>query len=180
MTQPRMTLWRRLDAHDRDLFVRWVLKEWAAPTTTRVWRVLTHVGGLRVSVAAVLLPLRAGSDATRSAALTALAALGVSHLAVQLVKRTVMRDRPVAPMIGRAHIEVPDCFSFPSGHSCAAMSVAFAYGIAFPPLAAPLVLLASLVGFSASGSGCTILATSSPVRPSPSAPWRSCMGCRER
>lgn len=148
MTQPRVTLWRRLDAHDRDLFVRWVLKEWSAPATARWWRILTHVGGLRVSVAAVLLPLCAGSTATRSAARTALAALALSHLAVQLVKRTVMRDRPVGPLIAHAHVAVPDCFSFPSGHSCAAMSVAFAYGIAFPPLAAPLVLVASLVGFS--------------------------------
>lgn len=36
----------------------------------------------------------------------------------------------------------PDGFSFPSGHSAAAMSVAFAYAIAFPALAAPILLVA--------------------------------------
>ena len=42
----------------------------------------------------------------------------------------------------------PDRFSFPSGHSAAAMSVAFVYAFAFPQLAIVLVPLAFLVGAS--------------------------------
>jgi undecaprenyl-diphosphatase len=45
-------------------------------------------------------------------------------------------------------VEVPDRFSFPSGHACAAMSVAIGFAVAFPALAAPLLVLAWLVGFS--------------------------------
>ena len=41
-----------------------------------------------------------------------------------------------------------DRFSFPSGHAAAAMSVAVGYGVVFPVLAAPLLGLALLVGFS--------------------------------
>ena len=43
---------------------------------------------------------------------------------------------------------MPDRFSFPSGHACAAMSVAFAYGMSMPGLALPLTLLAVIVGMS--------------------------------
>ena len=42
----------------------------------------------------------------------------------------------------------PDCFSFPSGHATASMSVALVYGVAIPEVAAPLLILALLVGFS--------------------------------
>jgi undecaprenyl-diphosphatase len=42
----------------------------------------------------------------------------------------------------------PDRFSFPSGHAAASMSVAVGYGVTFPVLALPLLLLALLVGFS--------------------------------
>ncbi|MEK0430234.1 MAG: hypothetical protein RL139_38 [Gemmatimonadota bacterium] len=148
MSDVRLSLWRRLDARDRDLFVRWVLDEWSSPGSTRLWRTITHIGGLRASVAAVLLPFLSSNTPLRAAALGALSALAASHLVVQLVKRSVMRARPIGAVVSHAHVTVPDCFSFPSGHSCAAMSVAFEYGLAFPPLAAPLVLLASVVGFS--------------------------------
>jgi undecaprenyl-diphosphatase len=46
------------------------------------------------------------------------------------------------------HGDHPDRFSFPSGHACASMAVALAYGLAFPALAVPLVALATIVGFS--------------------------------
>jgi undecaprenyl-diphosphatase len=45
-------------------------------------------------------------------------------------------------------VREPDCFSFPSGHATASMSVALAYGLALPVLAGPLLILALLVGFS--------------------------------
>ena len=47
-----------------------------------------------------------------------------------------------------ARVREPDRFSFPSGHAAAAMSVALGYGVAFPALAVPLLVLALLVGFS--------------------------------
>ena len=62
MTQVRLSLWQRIDARDRALFVRWVISELTPVRSTRVWRALTHLGGLRCSVAAVLLPLIAAAS----------------------------------------------------------------------------------------------------------------------
>ena len=74
--------------------------------------------------------------------------LVVSHLLVQVVKRTVVRGRP-AKVEGCVNlVREPDCFSFPSGHAAASMSVALAYGTIFPAWAVPLLLLAVLIGFS--------------------------------
>lgn len=148
MTQARLSLWQRLDARDRALFVRWVISELTPVRSNRLWRALTHLGGLRCSVAGVLLPLVMTGGALRAAAREALIALVVSHLVVQVVKRSVMRRRPTDVEQAGVFVEVPDCFSFPSGHACASMSVAFAYGLRFPALAVPLVALASAVGFS--------------------------------
>jgi len=148
VTQPPLSLWQRLDARDRALFVRWVLSEFTPVRSTRLWRALTHLGGLRCAVASTLLPLVATGGAVRSAAREALIALVVSHLVVQIVKRAVMRRRPTDGERAGAFVDVPDCFSFPSGHACASMSVAFVYGLRFPVLAVPLVALASIVGFS--------------------------------
>jgi undecaprenyl-diphosphatase len=47
-----------------------------------------------------------------------------------------------------ALIQVPDRFSFPSGHACAAMAVAVGFASAFPALAPLLLVLAAVVGFS--------------------------------
>jgi undecaprenyl-diphosphatase len=78
----------------------------------------------------------------------ALLTVVLSHLVVQIVKRTVVRGRPAtAELCGRL-VREPDPFSFPSGHATASMSVAVVYGAAFPVWAAPLLFLAILVGFS--------------------------------
>ncbi len=142
------TLLHRLDARDRALLGRWALDELSPIRETRAWRFLTHAGGARATILAVLGPAAVGGAGSRAAAVLAGATLLVSHLLVQLVKRRVLRERPTAQGLVQACVEVPDRFSFPSGHSCAAMSVAFAYGLVFPALAAPLVLGATLVGFS--------------------------------
>ena len=82
------------------------------------------------------------------AARHALATLVISHLGVQLIKRTVSRPRPSRRETWASLVREPDKFSFPSGHSTAAMAVASAYALAFPELALPLVALAVLVGAS--------------------------------
>lgn len=144
----RASLLARLDARDRALFVRWVMDEVTPARTAVAWRALTHLGGARVSIIAVVVPYLLGGNAVRAAAWSAGFALLLSHLLVQLVKRRVLRERPTVALAEVAHVEVPDRFSFPSGHSAAAMSVAFAYGMHFPEQSVPLVLWATLVGFS--------------------------------
>ena len=144
----RTSLLTRLDDRDRALLGRWAISEFTSARTTRVWRALTHLGGARVSIVAVLGPYGLGSGSLRAAAWQAGAALLLSHLLVQLVKRRLKRERPSVRVLEQAYVEIPDQFSFPSGHSTASMSVAFAYAAAFPMLSVPLVAWATTIGFS--------------------------------
>ena len=96
-----------------------------------LWTVLTHLGGTACSVAVAAVPLVFATGALHQAARHATLALIVSHLVVQLVKRTVNRPRPSLREATASLVIEPDKFSFPSGHSCAAMAVAFAYALAF-------------------------------------------------
>jgi undecaprenyl-diphosphatase len=140
-------LLERLEARDREMFIRWSVFESASRRARLFWTILTHLGGVSFSVAAAVLPLWADGP-LGIAARRALATLVLSHLIVQLVKRTVGRPRPSRVLQNRTLVVEPDRFSFPSGHSAAAMSVAFVYALAFPPLAIVLIPLAVLVGAS--------------------------------
>ena len=145
-------LLNRLDARDRALFSRWSLAMQPVPRvrSLKLWRVITHCGGVSVSVTAALVPLAmSGSGSVlRVAAEQAAIALAASHLFIQLVKRFVGRPRPSSKTGCTTLINEPACFSFPSGHATAAMSVAFAYALAFPSLALWSLMAAATVGFS--------------------------------
>jgi undecaprenyl-diphosphatase len=138
---------QRLDASDRAIFARLCLTPTCSGVQRVFWSVITHLGGARASIgltmAALLLPPVQGHQVWRTLLL-----LGWSHLVVQLVKRTVGRPRPTEKLALESLVQVPDRFSFPSGHSCAAMAVAVGFASAFPVLALPLLILAMLVGFS--------------------------------
>jgi undecaprenyl-diphosphatase len=95
----------------------------------------------------VTLPLVLGGELA-VVARQALITLAVSHIIVQVIKRTVGRPRPSRGLAGQPLVVEPDRFSFPSGHVAAAMSVAFIYATAYPSLAVPLVLFAGAVGIS--------------------------------
>ena len=138
----------QLDRRDRALFARCVDHARARRGWCVFWTWLTHMGGTLCSVAAATLPLLLGDAELAAAGGRALMTLVISHLAVQLVKRTVSRPRPSYGQGWDALVKEPDRFSFPSGHSAAAMAVAFAYATAFPVIAVPLVLVAALVGAS--------------------------------
>lgn len=144
----RASLIFRLDARDRAWFNRLVLGDTAPAVSTFLWITVTHLGGATSAITAVLLPLLVAHGALRDAAVDGATALLLSHLAVQLIKRRILRERPVPARHGRSLVGVPDRFSFPSGHACAAMSVAFAYGMAFPVFAVPLIVMAVVVGMS--------------------------------
>lgn len=137
----------RLSAHDRALMNRCAIAPSAPRVSRAAWTAITHLGGSGPSVLAAALPWFA-CCALHEASRLALATLIFSHLLVQLVKRTVGRGRPAAVSGCVALVREPDRFSFPSGHATASMSVALAYGAAFPGWALPLLLLALLVGFS--------------------------------
>lgn len=138
----------QLDRRDRALFVRCVDHARSRRWWCAAWTLLTHLGGTSFTIAAALIPLLVADGSLHLAARHALATLVISHLAVQMVKRTVSRPRPSRREGWAALVKEPDKFSFPSGHSAAAMSVAFAYATVFPALALPLIALAVLVGAS--------------------------------
>jgi len=144
MTPPLLA---RLDARDRALFIRFALDERCAQSRRSFWTRVTHLGGARGSIACCLLSL-VFPRVSVLLAWHALLLLGVSHVCVQIVKRFAVRERPNVRLSYQALISVPDRFSFPSGHACAAMAVAVAYAWAFPSLAVPMLLLSLMVGFS--------------------------------
>ena len=140
----------RLDHRDRALFLRVVISASTPRSSATLWRFLTHIGGFWASVSAVFAPmlLSGGTPASQMIAFQAAVALLLSHLIVQLVKRRVIRERPCTQLTLDSLVVVPDKFSFPSGHSCAIMSVAFVHAVAYPWLAWPLFLLSTMVGIS--------------------------------
>lgn len=144
MTAPLLV---RFGAHDRALMLRCAIPPTASPVRRAGWTIVTHAGGTGPSLLAAGLPWFACCtlhEASRLALLT----LVVSHLVVQLMKRTVGRGRPSSGTGCASWVREPDRFSFPSGHATAAMAVALAYGAYYPLLAGPLLLLALVVGFS--------------------------------
>lgn len=106
-----------------------------------------HAGGARGSIGACLAALSLPAVSV-PLVWRILLLLGLSHLVVQVVKRTVGRPRPSTRLSFEALIHVPDRFSFPSGHACAAMAVAVGFAAAFPMFTLPLLIIACVVGFS--------------------------------
>jgi undecaprenyl-diphosphatase len=137
----------RLDARDRALMLRCAITPSASRRSRLAWTAITHLGGTGPTVAAAIVPWFQCCD-LHAASRLALMTLATSHVAVQLVKRTVVRARPGESGLHAPVVAEPDRFSFPSGHAAASMSVALGYGVTFPVLALPLLVLSLLVGFS--------------------------------
>jgi undecaprenyl-diphosphatase len=138
----------RLDAGDRAMFLRLSTGARRGTAAPRVWRILTHLGGATATVTITLGCALLGKGAWGMGGRSALMILVVSHLMVQVIKRSVGRPRPSAGLPVAALIAAPDRFSFPSGHAAAVASVALGLGLALPELAPWLGAAAVLVGFS--------------------------------
>jgi membrane-associated phospholipid phosphatase len=116
-------------------------------------RRLSHAANYsRLSIsAAALLALFGGRDG-RHAAKLGLASVGVTSGVVNLVvKPLATRRRPdregyEVPLV--RHVEMPSSASFPSGHTAAAFAFATGVGHTLPDAAAPLRVLAAVVGYS--------------------------------
>lgn len=106
----------------RDLF--WYYRLRLSPDIPLFWRnfwlFMTHLGGARMTIAACLVGL--AIPRVRFAAAHTSVALLVAFLISQIIKRSVSRERPAETLRGDTMIAAPDRFSFPSGHSAAAMA----------------------------------------------------------
>ncbi|HEY2804816.1 MAG TPA: phosphatase PAP2 family protein [Gemmatimonadales bacterium] len=111
-------------------------------------RRLTHLGGAPATIG-IGLALAAWGGDDRRAGIAALLGNALSHLCVQVLKRAVARPRPCdangAPL---AIVELPDPFSFPSGHSAASFAVALPIALVHPLIAPVVLALATLVACS--------------------------------
>ena len=105
-------------------------------------RYITHLGGPSATILAGLVLVALGGH-ERRLGIAVLFANIASHLAVQILKRVVARPRPCGPD-GRflALIDLPDPYSFPSGHAAAAAAVAATVTLAHP-LSGPLLIPAA-------------------------------------
>lgn len=88
----------------------------------------------------------------RRAALAGVGAIGLASVVVNLFgKRMVRRRRPdreAARVITARQVRMPESASFPSGHTASAVAFATSVGVALPPAALPLGVLAAAVGYS--------------------------------
>jgi len=125
----------------------WNIRRWHTPLLTRVMQALTRLGDAE-SVALVALVLMGAGDetATHGRLLAAAAALATAF--AQLLKRTCRRRRPSAGIVGfTALADDPDAFSFPSGHTAAAVAVAIAM-VGYVPFAPYCLVIAAGIGIS--------------------------------
>lgn len=112
-------------------------------------RAVTHLADPLVVVALTLGLTLGAIPGLRAAGKVAAFALTVSHLAVQLLKRSVVRPRPSLPVGISFLVDPQDRFSFPSGHAAAGLSVALPLCLALSGLGAVgVLLLGLLVGVS--------------------------------
>lgn len=122
-----------------------------SPGLDRFMRIVTRLGDPVPSIGIVLGLMIAGSSQVRHAGTIGAIALAISHFLVQLLKRTISRPRPQLPVGVESLIRAPDRFSFPSGHSAAALSVALAVSVLF---AAPTGTLIAGIGLLVGVSRC--------------------------
>jgi undecaprenyl-diphosphatase len=100
-------------------------------------------------IVAAILALFGGSRGRR-AAITGIAAIGVTSFAVnQPMKFLSARTRPDRSGVPEERwVDMPESTSFPSGHSASAAAFATAVGDVIPSARIPLRAAASLVGFT--------------------------------
>ncbi|KON90212.1 phosphoesterase [Sporosarcina globispora] len=113
------------------------------------FRSITHIGGARFTIAAVLALILFSSDKLRLTALSSGLALSFSHLPVHLIKKKYPRQRPYIILENTKCPANPlRDHSFPSGHTTAVFSVIIPFVLLMPALSYSLFPLAVLVGIS--------------------------------
>lgn len=110
-------------------------------------RKITHLGSLPFGMTLPVLLYTLGNQKVLAVRMVIL--LAFSQAIAQVIKRLVNRARPYIDLESYLMIPPPACrYSFPSGHTCAAFSMALALAASYPVFAPLLYLGASLVGFS--------------------------------
>jgi undecaprenyl-diphosphatase len=142
-----VTTFRKVLDWDEALLL--AVRRWHHPLLTRLMKHLTQLGDARSWVFLGVVLLAVGSAETHALARLLAFGAGGTALLAQGLKRLSGRRRPSDGIAGfEALVNNPDAFSFPSGHTAAAVAMAVAWageGVALGPLA---TLFATVVGFS--------------------------------
>ncbi|MDQ0340300.1 undecaprenyl-diphosphatase [Caldalkalibacillus uzonensis] len=110
---------------------------------------ITHLGGATATLTGLGLTMILCSDPIRLWAVQALIALIISHVAVQVIKKIVPRQRPYLILPGTRLCPHPlKDYSFPSGHFTASFSIASVFALHSIVLAFLVVPLAVAIAFS--------------------------------
>ncbi len=142
-----MTTWRKILAWDERLLVG--VSRWRRRWVTHFLRVMTHLGsGTSWTFIGVVL-FFIGTPKTEFMAYRLAFGAGLGALTGQILKRLLKRARPNSRIHGfEAVVSNPDQFSFPSGHTIAAVAMAVAWAGINPGLSLLTGLFAGLIGFS--------------------------------
>lgn len=137
----------RLATFDERLLHALVLRR--RPRLDSVMRGVTHLGDALVAIAVAGALMVGVVPGLEGAGMQAGFTLAVSHLLVQVVKRSINRRRPRFPVGMASLVEAPDRFSFPSGHAAASLSLALPLFLVLPAaLGIPILLVGVAVGVS--------------------------------
>ncbi|MCX2180721.1 phosphatase PAP2 family protein [Streptomyces sp. SKN60] len=122
------------------------------PTLDRALRLLSAAADHSKISFTVAGALALAGGRARRAAIAGAGAIAIASVSANLLgKRLVRRRRPdreAARVIVARHVPMPSSASFPSGHMASAIAFATAVGVVLPPMAVPLGILASAVGYS--------------------------------
>ncbi|WP_227936522.1 phosphatase PAP2 family protein [Alkalihalobacillus deserti] len=110
---------------------------------------ITHLGGAPFCLTLLFLLMILFSNSLRYSAFVALLSIVASQVTVQLIKKFSCRKRPyiILPDVYTCSNPLKD-YSFPSGHTTAAFSIAIVFAYYYPWLLPTLLPLAILVGLS--------------------------------
>lgn len=142
-----MTTWRRLLAWDERILLG--LSKRRRPAFTRTLRVVTHLGNEKSWLVLFVVLFFIGNATTELMAYRLLFGAGGGALGGQLLKRVLRRQRPNSRIAGfQAMVSNPDSFSFPSGHTAAAVAAAVAWSGISNGLGVLMSTFAAVVAFS--------------------------------
>ncbi len=110
---------------------------------------LTNMGGATFTISVLLIVIILSEDILRTSAFEALLSLALSHIFVQFIKKVYCRHRPYEELtnVNLGSSPLKD-YSFPSGHTTAAFSIAIVFALHSFLLMILLLPIATLIGFS--------------------------------
>lgn len=114
-----------------------------------VMPLITHLGSAAFTIAFAVTALVLDKSSQQNFSWNIGLSLAFSHLLIHIIKKIVNRPRPNITLtkVNTFSISLYD-YSFPSGHTTAAFSIAASIAAAFPEIGGCVLGLASLVGVS--------------------------------